>query len=71
MFGIEDADTVGARALHQVDGHTRAFLLAYTHRSLLASKSGRILVLNLGLGAIKESCGSQQLARLLHPEVQS
>src|SRR5713101_8368549 len=38
LFGIEDADTVGARALHQVDGHTLAFFLAYAHRSLLASK---------------------------------
>ena len=39
LFGIDDADTVRARALHQVDGHTLEFLLADTHRSLLHKKS--------------------------------
>src|ERR1700674_564887 len=51
LFGIEDADTVGARALHQVDGHTLAFFLAYAHPSLLHLKSCCILVLNLIDGA--------------------
>jgi len=35
LFGIEDTNAVCARTLHQVDGHSLAFLLGYAHRPLL------------------------------------